>query len=138
MGSANNNLNEINIVAIKEGPRLSNEHMRMLEMPVTEAKFTQALNSIGDLKAPGVDGYGAKFFKETWSIVKEDVVKAIMEFFNQNKMYPTINATLVSLIPNGNSGKTIKDFHPISGCTTIYKISVKILVRPLRSRRASW
>ncbi|CAK8536509.1 unnamed protein product [Lathyrus sativus] len=50
---------------MREGPHVSNEHRRMLEMPITEDEITHALKSIGDLKAPGVDGYDVGFFKET-------------------------------------------------------------------------
>jgi len=32
-------------------------------------------------KAPGPDGFSVGFFHKVWSIVGEDVIEAIMEFF---------------------------------------------------------
>ncbi|CAK8544798.1 unnamed protein product [Lathyrus sativus] len=46
-------------------------------------------------------------------------------------MYLAVNCTLVSLIPKGNGGNCVKDFRPISCCTTFYKIISKILTRRL-------
>ncbi|CAK8540894.1 unnamed protein product [Lathyrus sativus] len=46
-------------------------------------------------------------------------------------MYPAVNCTLVSLVPKGNGGNCVKDFRPISCCTTLYKIISKILTSRL-------
>ncbi|KAI5445139.1 hypothetical protein KIW84_013408 [Lathyrus oleraceus] len=48
-------------------------------------KARQDLEGIGDLKAPGIDGFGAKFFKASWHIIKGDVIEAIMEFFKMGR-----------------------------------------------------
>lgn len=48
---------------------------------VTVKEIEYALHGIGDLKAPGEDGCGAKFFKVCWSFIKKDVIAAVMEFF---------------------------------------------------------
>ena len=39
------------------------EQANMLTSQVTDLEIFKALNSIGDLKSPEIDGYGAKFFK---------------------------------------------------------------------------
>ena len=36
-------------------------------------------------KAPGPDGFNAYFFQSCWDIVKEDLVKAITNFFKKGK-----------------------------------------------------
>lgn len=99
----------------------------MLEIPVTDNDNVRALMDIGDLKAHDIDGFGAEFYKASQSTVKHGVIAAIMDFFNNNKMYPAINSTLVTLVPKGNTGRTIKEFRSISCCTIIYKIISKIL-----------
>lgn len=60
MGKANNNLDDIDIVAMREGSQLSNEQMWLLEVPI-EVEIEKALKDIGDLKAPGVYGFGEFF-----------------------------------------------------------------------------
>lgn len=65
--------------------------------PVTEQEIFQALNGIEDLKAPCLDGYGAIFFKVSWKNVKDDVIVAIMEFFDRDKLYKAFNNTVITL-----------------------------------------
>ncbi|CAJ2661953.1 unnamed protein product [Trifolium pratense] len=131
MGKAEDNLDGIDIVAMREGPQITNEQREFLVAPILEDEIFRALKSIGDLKAPGLDGFGANFFKTAWSIVKKDVIAAVMEFFYNEKIYSAINSTLVTLIPKHSAAKTIKEYRPISCCTTIFKIISKILTMRL-------
>ncbi|PNX56221.1 hypothetical protein L195_g053853, partial [Trifolium pratense] len=57
--------------------------------------------SIGDLKSPSIDGYGAYFFKKAWNIVKTHVLRVVHDFFDNGRLYKAANCTLVTLIPNG-------------------------------------
>lgn len=98
---------------------------------VTVKEIEDALHGIGDLKAPGEDGYGAKFFKVCWSFIKKDVIAAVMEFFDHNRLYKPFNKTVVTLIPKNDDAKCVKDYRPIAGCTAFYKIISKILTTRL-------
>nr|XP_010314882.1 uncharacterized protein LOC101268668 [Solanum lycopersicum] len=62
--------------------------------------------SIGNDKAPGIDGYNELFFKHTWKIVKKDVITAATNFFTKGKLFKTFNCTLVSLIPKVQNPQT--------------------------------
>jgi hypothetical protein len=127
MGKAETNLIGIDIVAMRDGPQITNDQSEFLVAPVREDEILRALKSIGDLKAPGLDGFGANFFKVTWSTIKKDVIAAILEFFYDEKIYSAINSTLVTLIPKHSAAKTIREYIPISCCTTIFNIIYKIL-----------
>ncbi|KAK2401903.1 hypothetical protein QL285_051464 [Trifolium repens] len=127
MGKADTNMKGIDIVAMRDGPQLTSDQRMMLVAPIQETEIFKALKSIGDLKAPGLDGYGAMFFKASWNIIKLDVIAAVQEFFVEGKIYNAINSTFVTLIPKHTAAKTIKEYRPISCCTTIFKIISKIL-----------
>lgn len=88
--------------------------MRGLDIDV---EILQALNSLCDKKAPGVDGFNTKFFKHTGSIVERDVKKVVREFFETKRIYPAINCTLVTLIPKTPNAKKMGEMRPISCCT---------------------
>lgn len=47
----------------------------------TTKEVSDAHFQIGPLKAPGPDGFPARFFQRNWSIVKKDVINAVLEFF---------------------------------------------------------
>jgi hypothetical protein len=45
----------------------------------TEVEIKAALDSMGDLKAPGADGMPTLFCKKFWGTVGKDVVKEVTE-----------------------------------------------------------
>jgi hypothetical protein len=58
------------------------EHMNeKLTAPFTEKEISDALFQIGPLKAPGPDGFPARFLQRNWGILKEDVIAAVQNFF---------------------------------------------------------
>lgn len=114
MGKACHTNDCIDIVSIREGAQLNNDQKSMLITPVTTHEIMKALNGIGDMKAHGLDGYGAIFFKATWSIIEHDVIDAIMDFFMNERMYKAINSTMVTLSPKSSDAKAIKEYMPIS------------------------
>ncbi|KAL4320158.1 hypothetical protein GQ457_18G025600 [Hibiscus cannabinus] len=64
-------------------------------------------------KPHGPDGYSACFFKTAWYI---------------SKLLVGFNATTIVLVPKVLSPNQVKDFHPISCCSVVYKCITKILV----------
>ena len=98
---------------------------------VTDQEIYEGLKSIGDDKAPGIDGYNAFFFKHTWQIIKKDVIEAVKSFFTIGNLHKNFNCTLVTLIPKVQNPKTVKEYRPIAFCTMMYKIISKVLTSRL-------
>lgn len=65
-------------------------------------------------------------------MLKEDVVKAVQEFFESGNMPEGVNDTCIVLIPKSACPETLKDFRPISLCNVVYKVVSKCLVNRLR------
>lgn len=72
-----------------------------------------------------------KKIKSYWHVIKTDVVKDVQEFFEKSKLFKAFNSTIVTLIPKHAKAVTIRDYRPIVGCTTFYKIVSKILITRL-------
>lgn len=81
LGTKENKLKHADIEAMRSGNQVSQGHRDNLIRAVTKKEMWEALKGIGDLKAPGLDGYGSKFFKASWNIIKYDVIATIQEFF---------------------------------------------------------
>lgn len=99
--------------------------------PVTSREIAKAIKNMNVNKSLGIDGYGPGFFKETWSIMGNDVISAVQYFFLHNRLYKGFNCSVVALIPKHKEAKMVKDYIPISCCTTVYKIISKVLTNRL-------
>ncbi|GJZ36257.1 RNA-directed DNA polymerase, eukaryota, reverse transcriptase zinc-binding domain protein [Tanacetum coccineum] len=51
------------------------------------------------LKIQGPNGYTARFYKSSWSVIGKDICKAVQDFFVNGKLLGEVNATLISLVP---------------------------------------
>nr|GEX78797.1 hypothetical protein [Tanacetum cinerariifolium] len=60
------------------------EAISMIE-EVTNEEVKAAMFNIDDNKAPGPDGFTAKFYKKDWHVVGNDVCEAVKEFFTKGK-----------------------------------------------------
>ncbi|CAK8535638.1 unnamed protein product [Lathyrus sativus] len=125
------NFKGINIPAIRSGKMLTMDLAQMLIRPIEENEIWKALSSIGDTKAQSINGLNVLFFKSFWQVIKNDVIEAIMEFFETGDMHMAINSSLVKLIPKSPETKNIKDMRLISCYNIIYKIISKILTARL-------
>ena len=62
-------------------PRVTDDMNDDLCKPFTEKEISDALFQMGPLKAPGPDGFPARFFQRNWGLIKDDIVKAVQQFF---------------------------------------------------------
>ncbi|GKA04437.1 hypothetical protein Tco_0683557 [Tanacetum coccineum] len=79
------------------------------------------------------DGYSFVFFKKAWSIVGEDVCKAVKEVFTSRKLLGEMNATLITLVPKLKHPLKVSDYKPIACCNVVYKCINKIITNILKS-----
>nr|GFD01638.1 RNA-directed DNA polymerase, eukaryota, reverse transcriptase zinc-binding domain protein [Tanacetum cinerariifolium] len=75
----------------------------LMVMNVSDREIKEALFDICDNKAPGPNGYSAKFFKSAWSVIQKEVCEAIKEFFRCGKLLGEFNATLITLVPKSKT-----------------------------------
>lgn len=107
------------------------EMNNMLCAPFSEKEISDALLQIGPLKAPGTDGFPTRFYQRNWAVVKEEIIAAVLEFFETGVIPEGVNDTAIVLIPKVQFPKELKDFRPISLCNVIYKIVSKCMVNRL-------
>jgi hypothetical protein len=100
--------------------------------PFTVEDVKKVAFSIGDLKAPGPDGFHAIFYKKFWGICGEEITSEILQALNTGVIPEGWNDTTVVLIPKVEDPEFITQFRPISLCNVIYKIISKMLTLRLK------
>ena len=73
----------------------------------SDKEIGDALFQIGPLKAPGPDGFPARFFQRNWGDLKEDVIRSVRSFFVDGIMPEGINDTVIVLIPKGKDPQSL-------------------------------
>lgn len=127
MGSAASELPMVDQNIVERGPVLSSQQQSGLCGPCSILEVKEALFSMDETKAPGMDGFNVCFFKKAWNIIGPSVVEAVQQFFETGFLPKVINCTYVTLLPKVENATSIKDYRPIACCSVLYKIISKIL-----------
>ena len=109
-------------------PKVIEEMNTALCAPFSEKEVSNALFQMGPLKAPGTDGFPARFYQRNWAVLKSEIIATVLEFFVTGIMSEGVNDTAIVLIPKVPRPKELKDFRPINFCNVVYKIVSKCMV----------
>lgn len=80
MGTTAIKLQGVDIMAMRQGTQLTLEHSHYFTSQVSKNEILLDFKGMSDLTTPVTNGYGAKFFKETWDITKANVINVVKEF----------------------------------------------------------
>lgn len=98
----------------------------------TEEEVKTALDNIGDLKAPRLDGMTTIFYKKFWDLVGRKITTEVMQFQQGGSMPDHWNETIIALIPKVAKPDKVTDLRPISLCNVLYKLISKVLANRLK------
>ncbi|KAH0726077.1 hypothetical protein KY284_001942 [Solanum tuberosum] len=82
----------------------------------TLREIKDSVYSIDSDSAAGPDGLNGKFYQTAWSIIAEDLYKAVVYFFQGANLPKFFTHTYVVLLPKVEAPQDFKDFRPISLC----------------------
>jgi hypothetical protein len=107
------------------------ENEELYRIP-TPQEIKKALFDMPTLKTLGPDGFPVLFYKKYWDIVGNNVIKAVLNFFQDGRLLPEVNNSSIVLIPKIPNPTSVNHFRPISLCNVVYKTIAKILVARIR------
>lgn len=102
--------------------------------PFNTKDVQSAMFIIHSNKSPGSDGYGSNFFKKSWRVIGEDVIKVVLQFLGNGKLLKQVNATIICLIPKIYVPQIVNQFRPTSCFNVLYKCISEVLC--VRMRKA--
>ena len=81
-------------------PGLINEDINnKLTREVSQQEIKEALDQMNLDKAPGPDGFTARFYQQYWDIIKKDLTKMIKKSQQSSKLGGSTNSSFLALIP---------------------------------------
>ncbi|XP_057770826.1 uncharacterized protein LOC130990623 [Salvia miltiorrhiza] len=124
---------EVDITAIEASidPLIDDFHNALLTKIPDEEEITAAVFSMDASSSPGPDGFSGKFFQSCWSLVRNDVWKAVRTFFEKSYLPHGCNSSIMVLLPKKDMVDTVGDLRPIVLSKFFYKIIPKILASRL-------
>ncbi|CAN6253637.1 unnamed protein product [Urochloa humidicola] len=103
-----------------------------LDAEFTEQEVHDVVKEIASEKAPGPDGYIGLFLKESWSLIKNDIMQVFHFFHQQHDQHlRLLNNAHIVLIPKKPDAKKVSDFRPISLVHTVAKLISKCMATRL-------
>lgn len=112
--------------------RVSIEDRDMLEGVFTYDEIWAAVLACDGNRAPGPDDFNFTFFREFWSMIREDIMRMFMECFEYGKLVKGLNAGFIALIPKKQVPELVTDYRPTSLIGSIYKFVAKVLAARLQ------
>lgn len=107
--------------------KVSKEDNRMLCETFTKEEVHNAMWSCDSSKIPGPDGFNIKFFKECLGTIKDDLMKMMEEFHQNEKVVRGLNTYFIVIIPKKEDARQLGEYRLIPLIRSTYKILVKVL-----------
>ena len=111
---------------------VSSDQNAKLCCPFSPDEVRKAVKQLGNLKAPGPDGFPGLFFDQFWEEVGENINRLTTEFMDGTASVEELNSTNIVLIPKVPLPETVGQFRPISLCNSSMKILSKLLANRLK------
>ncbi|KAA3477177.1 reverse transcriptase [Gossypium australe] len=111
---------------------ISDSMNQILTASYIDAEIAEALKGMGPTKASSFDGFPTIFYQKFWHIIGKDTSEFCLDVLNHGHSLDEINRTQLVLIPKTANPINLKNSHPISLCTVIYKIIAKSVANRLQ------
>jgi hypothetical protein len=99
-----------------------------LGRPITEEEVWEAIRDLPLGKAPGPDGFTGRFYRSSWLIIKDDLVRAFQAISAMDcRSFHHLNEALLTLLPKVDNPEALGDYRPISLIHSFGKIFSKIM-----------
>lgn len=106
---------------------------RLLLEAVSDEEVKDTVFHMHPDKAPGPDGMTLAFFQKNWSVVGEEVIMMVRNFFATGVLLENINSTNIVLIPKKRNPSRLTELRPIALCNVVMKVITKVISNRLKS-----
>lgn len=106
---------------------LYNHLKSLIAAPFTQQEVRHVVWKMGAQKVPGPDGFQIGVYKGHWDFLGQFITNLVLKILQGQQSKESYNYTDLVLIPKHNHPIVPVDFHLISLCNIVYKITTKIM-----------
>eukprot|EP00253_Pinus_taeda_P014894 PITA_14894 len=99
----------------------------MLTTPISMDELKKALDCMEADKAPGPDGFTARFLQSCWSTINKDLLRMVRKSQYCAKIGGSTNSAFLALLRKEKGALDFSRFRHISLCNTSYKLITEII-----------
>ncbi|CAM5108523.1 unnamed protein product, partial [Natator depressus] len=110
-----------------ELPTVSAGDRDRLELPLTLAKFSEALRRMPTNKSPGMDGLTVEFYRVFWGILSPDLVTLSAESLQSGVLPLSCRRAVLALLLKKGDLRDLRNWRPVSLLSTDYKFVAKAI-----------
>ena len=113
---------------------LSQVDMADLDRPFSEKEIWEVIKGMPADKAPGPDGFSARFYQSCCPTIRDAVMRAVHAFDSADgRGFARLNGAYITLLPKKEDALDIADYRPISLIPSFAKIIPKAMATRLAS-----
>ena len=113
-------------------PKIPDYANTELDQPITMEELFEAVKKGKQRKSPGQDGICHKFFKQTWDVVKHDMLVIINHMYTEGSVSFAQKHGHIVCLPKKGALASPKDYRPLIMLNTGYKLLTRIIANHLR------
>ena len=107
-------------------PQVSVEENNLLTNPYSEDEVRTAVFQMERNKAPGPDGFPAKFYQNLWDVIKSDLLDMFASLHAGQLELFRLNFGEIILLPKIKDAERIQQYRPICLLNVSFKIFTKV------------
>jgi hypothetical protein len=107
-------------------PQVSIVENNLLTAPYSEEELKKAVFQMENNKAPGPDGFPAKFYQIFWEVIKMDLLELFSFLHSGQLELFRLNFGEIILLPKVNEAERIQQYRPICLLNVSFKIFTKV------------
>ena len=113
-------------------PQVNDRDNAVLNRELSLNELYTALMSLGNGKAPGIDGLPVDFYKSFWPVIGEDFLEVFRDSLRKGLLPLSCRRAVITLLPKKGDLQELKNWRPVSLLCGDYKILSKALASRLR------
>jgi hypothetical protein len=123
---------------IKEVPRyFSDEESDDVGKHISLQEVKNTVGMMPRDKSLGPDGWTHELFQHFFDIMGNDLLFVVEESRQTSRVFGSLNATFMALIPKESKPASFNDFKPIDLCNFVYKVITKIIASRIKEKLAT-